>query len=264
VSDKLEEEYQSFAEKCLQKNETVILEYIGPENEIVTHYKQSQLVLLSTRNTETGAEVQPNDLEPLVKKYQRNGLNIILATMFRVESERDIHDEIKLLTDRKAEGFVVCQPKTMHRLKMKTSVYVFFHQIVADLDDRAVLPAEKIVRVVLSGRYKEFIREFPIYREQCDPYASYWEDLKMKVTNMWLNLQDYHHNDWHRRFFSAGSCLSSREYKNSEIPTWIYYEAQKTKRHPVHVLCQAKIKAQMKFFPPESVSNFYFAYNYWS
>ena len=255
----LEQVYQTFAQNCLQRDETVILEYIGPENEIVTRYRYSQLVLLSKRNTKTGVEVLPDRLEPLVETYRSSGLNIALPTMFRVDSEMDINDKLKQLTNKREEGFVVCQPKTMQRLKMKTPVYVFFHQIMTDLEDRHVLPAEKIVKVILSGRYTDFITEYPMYIHQCDPYVNYWEDLKNKVENMWLILQDYHHNDWHRLFFST---YSNSVSKCSNIPTWIYYEALKTKRHPVYVLCQAKNKAQMKFFEPESVSNFYWAYNY--
>ena len=218
------------------------------------------MVLLSTRNTKTGLEAHPSLLEPLVRKYRDSGLNVTGPKMFRVKSELDVHDEMKKLTDRKEEGFVICQPMTMQRLKMKTPIYVFFHQIVADLEVRNVLPPEKIVRVVLSGRYREFIREYPMYVEQCDPYATYWEDLKKRVNAQWNILQDLHHVDWHRRVFKFNTS------NNSNIPTWIYYEALKTKRDPIHVLLQAKPKAQMKFFPQECVSELherhYWAYNY--
>lgn len=251
--------YQTFAKNYLNRDESIILEYIGPENEIVTRYRLSQMVLLSTRNKKTGLETHPSKLESLVKIYHDNGLNVIVPKMFPVKSELDVHDEMKKFTDKKMEGFVVSQPKTMQRLKIKTPIYVFFHQIVADLDDRTTLPAEKIVKVVLSGRYNEFIREYPMYIEQCDPYASYWEDLKKKVTAQWRLLQDLHHIDWHRRVFKF-------DRSNSNIHTWIYYEALKTKRDPIYVLLHAKTKAQMKFFPPECVSRLherlYWAYNY--
>lgn len=261
ISGRLEEVYQTFAEKCLKRDESVILEYIGPENEIVTRYRMSQMVLLSIRNTKTGLEIHPSKLDSFVKTFRENGLNVIAPKMFRVKAEIDVHNEMKRLADKKEEGFVICQPKTMKRLKIKTPVYVFFHQIVADLEDRTVLPAEKIVKVVLSGRYQEFIKEYPMYIEQCDPYASYWEDLKKKVMAQWRLLQDLHHIDWHRRVFKYNRS------NNSNIHTWIYYEALKTKRDPIYVLLHAKTKAQMKFFPPECVSKLYerlyWAYNYW-
>ena len=240
----------------MQRDESIILEYIGPENEIVTRYQYSRMVLLSTRNNTTGKEMHPAQLEPLVKSYRDAGLNIILPQMFKVKSERDIHEEMKRITDKKQEGFVICQPKTMLRLKMKTPVYVFFHQILADLEDRTVLTPEKIVKVVLSGRYKEFIREYPMYSQQCEPYANYWDHLKDQVTQQWRRLQDLHHNDWHRRVFKFNK-------SGSNINTWIYYEALKTKRDPIYVLLHAKSKAQMKFFPPECVLNLHERV-YWS
>lgn len=102
----------------LDKLKTYLFEIIYPENRIVLDYgNEHKLVLLGVIDTETGTEIELQDIGfEVVKRYE--GLNNLL--------------KLKQLEENNKEGFVV-KYKNGYRLKVKFDEYQRIHRIVTQV-----------------------------------------------------------------------------------------------------------------------------------
>jgi RNA ligase len=117
-------EYKALIDK-LDKNNTYLFEIIYPENRIVVDYNTSQrLVLLGCINTQTGIEIDIDNIEYPDKAltYSFEDFNSIIAT----QSE-----------ESKDEGYVI-QFEDGSRLKMKYDKYKSLHKIMCNFTPRIV------------------------------------------------------------------------------------------------------------------------------
>ena len=135
---------------------TIIFEYTGPENKVVTRYTESQMVILGSRRND-GLEFI--DLDRLQEKLDR--LNVRTARTYfgsDIDKIRELADSLPNLE----EGFVILHPATGKRMKLKSATYVLAHRIRGN----DTIPTRKnLLELVLVGETSEFLGYFPEWTE---------------------------------------------------------------------------------------------------
>jgi T4 RnlA family RNA ligase len=151
-----DEQLQEVFNKKFQTDWTIIFEYIGPENKVVTRYSESQMVILGSRRND-GTEFV--DLDHLQEKLA--SLNVRTARTYfgsDIEKMRELANSLPNLE----EGFVIHHPATSKRMKLKSETYVLAHRIRGN----DMVPTRKnLLELVLTGETDEFLGYFPEWTE---------------------------------------------------------------------------------------------------
>jgi hypothetical protein len=133
---------------------TYCFEYVGPENRIITPYQKPSLVLLAIRNNATGEEYP-------IRQDAVGGISYRLPRVYFCKSPEAIGESLKKL-DPLDEGFVLYDPVTCRRLKIKSQSYVQLHAA------RTTLTTKGITLMILSGSDSDYLSRFPEDRERFD------------------------------------------------------------------------------------------------
>lgn len=118
------ERYKEFFEYCERANCTPIFEYVGPNNRIVLHYAQEDLILTAVRNRMSGSYWQYDQMSQI-------------GGSFRINVVEPLFDSSENLTERIAklqglEGAVVRFENGL-QVKCKADDYVDKHRAVSQL-----------------------------------------------------------------------------------------------------------------------------------
>jgi T4 RnlA family RNA ligase len=151
-----DEQLQEVFNRKFHTDWTIIFEYTGPENKVVTRYSESQMVILGSRRND-GIEFV--DLDYLQEKLAR--LNVRTARTYfgsDIEKMRELANSLPNLE----EGFVIHHPATGKRMKLKSETYVLAHRIRGN----DTVPTRKnLLELVLTGETDEFLGYFPEWTE---------------------------------------------------------------------------------------------------
>lgn len=167
-----DEEFQSVF-NSFNRNLTFVFEYTSPENRIVTKYAKPEMVLLSVNNCEEELD------------YHRSYCNLIFYGVKNVRevktySASNMDEVVKLansLPDLQ-EGFVIYDPVSKKRMKVKSSLYVVAHAIRGN----DPLPTKKnLLRLLFTGELGEFCAYFPEWSEKA-------LDIQREVDNAYREL----------------------------------------------------------------------------
>lgn len=150
-------EYQDLAAEFLNPEYTYIWEMTGPMNRIVTPYMESNMVLLGVRCNATG---EYWDWDRMVELVRVLGSGFRMPLRYRFS---DIHDTVAGASALKdlAEGFVLWDPLTDLRMKIKSATYVLAHQIRGE---NTIPTTKNILNMIFEGEIDEFCSYFPEYR----------------------------------------------------------------------------------------------------
>lgn len=167
-----EDEFQSMF-GVFNKNLTFVFEYTSPENRIVTKYEKPEMVLLSSNDGE-----KEWDYATMYCNLVAHGVKNIRKV--KTYSASDMDEVVKLansLPDLQ-EGFVIYDPISNKRMKVKSSLYVVAHSIRGD----DPLPTKKnLLRLLFTGELGEFCAYFPEWYEKA-------LDIQREVDNAYREL----------------------------------------------------------------------------
>lgn len=153
-----EDEFQD-AFSIFRNDITFIFEYTSPENRIVTKYDKPQMVFLG-ETCATGENL--GAYETGIRDLRRAG---IPCREVKTYSASDMDEVVKLansLPDLQ-EGFVIYDPVSNKRMKVKSSLYVVAHAIRGN----DPLPTKKnLLRLLFTGELGEFCAYFPEWEEK--------------------------------------------------------------------------------------------------
>ena len=151
-----EEEFQQIFDG-FTKDTTFVFEYTSPENRIVTKYEEPLMVLLSANNAETEWEYSV-----AYKELYLMGLKFRPVVTYKA-SDMDAVVQLANSLPNLQEGFVIYDPVSNKRMKVKSSLYVVAHSIRGN----DPLPTKKnLLRLLFTGELGEFCAYFPEWQEK--------------------------------------------------------------------------------------------------
>lgn len=155
------------------KRLTFVFEYTSPENRIVTKYEKPEMVLLSANDGE-----KEWDYETMYCNLAAYGVKNIRKVKTYQASDMDaVVALVNSLPDLQ-EGFVIYDPVSKKRMKVKSSLYVVAHAIRGN----DPLPTKKnLLRLLFTGELGEFCAYFPEWSEKA-------LDIQREVDNAYREL----------------------------------------------------------------------------
>lgn len=167
-----EDEFQSVF-GVFNKSLTFVFEYTSPENRIVTKYQKPEMVLLSSNDGE-----KKWDYETMYCNLVAYGVKNIRK--LKTYQAADMDEVVKLANSlpNLEEGFVIYDPVSSKRMKVKSSLYVVAHSIRGN----DPLPTKKnLLRLLFTGELGEFCAYFPEWSEKA-------LDIQREVDNAYREL----------------------------------------------------------------------------
>jgi T4 RnlA family RNA ligase len=227
-----ESEFQNLFKNSLQflSDTTFIFEYTSPENRIVTKYEKDEMVLTGVRYVD-GREAE--DFKNLAHWFQQAKLNVRLPKMYDVTKDLDALVEVADALQDLAEGFVVWDPKSGKRVKIKSKTYLIAHR----LRGNDTVPTKKnLFMLVLEGEVDEFLAYFPewgkVIGEVQTTVKFFEEDLSVA---------------WEK----YGMIEDQKEFAlkvKDLIGSGFLFQAKKLKKSPVIVFHESEIGRKLKAF----------------
>ncbi len=139
---------------------TFIFEFVGPSNRIVTPYDKNQLVFIGARKP-NGDWMSKEMMIQYIHYF--DSLTIRLPEFYeKPKTIAEIVIKVNELTNLK-EGFVLWDPITNKRLKVKADKYVIAHTIRGE----TTVPTRKnIFKLIFTSEADEFLTYFPEYEDE--------------------------------------------------------------------------------------------------
>lgn len=167
-----EDEFQSVF-GVFNKSLTFVFEYTSPENRIVTKYQKPEMVLLGANDGE-----KEWDYETMYCNLVAYGVKNIRKVKTYQASDMDAVVKLANSLPNLEEGFVIYDPVSNKRMKVKSSLYVVAHSIRGN----DPLPTKKnLLRLLFTGEIGEFCAYFPEWSEKA-------LDIQREVDNAYREL----------------------------------------------------------------------------
>lgn len=167
-----EQEFQSIF-SVFNKNLTFVFEYTSPENRVVTKYERPEMVLLGANEGE-----KEWDYDTMYCNLVACGVKNIRKVKTYSASDMDAVVSLANSLPNLEEGFVIYDPVSSKRMKVKSSLYVVAHSIRGN----DPLPTKKnLLRLLFTGELGEFCAYFPEWSEMAS-------DIQREVDNAYREL----------------------------------------------------------------------------
>lgn len=211
-----------------EQDVTMIMEYTGPENRIVTPYEKSEMVMLAVRNNVTGEYEDAQHYVDLLAGY---GMNIRMAHEYKLQTFEDIlvaARDLPTLT----EGYVVYDPVSGKRVKIKNPSYVAVHH----LRENGVPSIKRIFALVLENEQDEYLSYFEQDRKLFEPVIAEVEAYRQAMMSNWELVK---HIEDQKEF-----ALAVQKFKGTPF----FFNAKKAKTSAVHEFDEAPVEKKIKQF----------------
>lgn len=144
----------------LQEGETVVMEWISPDNRIVTPYTRDEMVLLSVNNGIRQTDYRMDWWAEILKDH-----NVRRAKTYGpFATLADVRAAVDALPDLQ-EGMVIYDPVSAKRMKVKAEAYVAVHHLRGENGT----PTDKnILQLLLTNEQDEFLSYFPEFKDRFD------------------------------------------------------------------------------------------------
>lgn len=144
----------------LGSGESLVVEMINTKNRIVTPYEKNEIVIIGMNAD--GRECSRFRMKAICDHLRNNhGLNVRLAkTFFPADNLKQIQEQVESLGELE-EGFVVYDPTTGKRLKVKSVSYVNAHHARGE----GAMNHKKVLKIICAGESEEFLTYFPEHEE---------------------------------------------------------------------------------------------------
>ena len=225
-----EGEFQMHA-NFLSKEYTWVFEYIGPENRIVTRYETSELVLTGLFDNKSGKCLDLSCLKSVGSALKETGWNVRLPEIHKLDSFDHIAQASKDLPTL-AEGYVVWDPVSGQRCKIKNPAYVAIHH----LRENGALSQKRIFELVLMNEHEEYLTYYPEDRHAFEPAIAAVEITKADMISRWDCVCDIEDQ---KEF-----ALAVKDWKYS----WVFFTAKKLKKDPIVVFDESDASKKLRLF----------------
>lgn len=225
-----ETEFQEKAE-YLSKEYTWVFEYIGPENRIVTRYEKSQLVLTGLFDNKTGHELAVACLISSCDALIEFGWNVRLPEIYKLDSFERIVQAAKDLPTL-SEGYVVWDPASKKRCKIKNPAYVAIHH----LRENGALSQKRIFELVLMNEHEEYLTYYPEDREAFTPAINRVAFTKYEIESVWNSVK-----------LIEDQKTFALDVKGLSF-SWVLFSAKKLKKDAVIVFDEAETSKKLRLF----------------
>lgn len=143
----------------LGSGESLVVEMINTKNRIVTPYEKNEIVIIGMNAD--GREASTHRVKSICKRLQPFGLNVRLAKTFSPGDDLKQIQELVESLEELEEGFVVYDPTTEKRLKVKSVSYVNAHHARGE----GSMTHKKALKILCDGEHEEFLTYFPDHEE---------------------------------------------------------------------------------------------------
>jgi hypothetical protein len=209
------------------KDTTLVFEYTSPENRIVTKYEEPLMVLLSANNGKTEWEYAI-----AYKELYLMGLKFRPVSTYNASDMDAVVQLANSLPDLQ-EGFVIYDPVSNKRMKVKSSLYVVAHAIRGN----DPLPTKKnLLNLLFTGELDEFIAYFPEWAEKAEEVRSEVLLVQQGLAEAWNN---YHQIEDQKEF-----ALSIKNVKHNGI----LFQARKVETDITEVWKNLDIQKKINMF----------------
>jgi len=159
---------------------TYIFELVSPDTRVVKPYSKPELYLLAVRNKYTGQYIDGEGYHFFAEHF-----GISIPNIYRFNTIDDCIKASKELIDFD-EGYVLYNPRTQHRIKVKSPAYL----AIAHLRGNGVLSPKKIVNLVFMQEYEEYLSIFPEDRKFFEPYIEAYSQLIINIKTTWETVKN--------------------------------------------------------------------------
>jgi hypothetical protein len=175
--------YDSIEDFCegFSKDNVYIFELVSPDTRVVKPYGGYDLYILAIRDKFDGSYLDPEGLRffsdhfgvNMCKTYTFNSVDNCIKASQEMESAFD-------------EGFVLYNPITEHRIKVKNPAYV----AIAHMRQDGVLSEKRIIKLVFMNEYPEYLGLFPEDKRFFEPYIEAYGKMITEVNKTWETSKD--------------------------------------------------------------------------
>lgn len=137
-------DYRTFSQ--MNPNYTYMFELVSPYTKIVVPYPFIKIYHLSTRDNNTGIELDVD-------------IGIDKPNLYNLHTEKEVKKAAEQLPFNE-EGYVVVD-KEYNRVKIKSPAYVNAHRLI----NNKVINTEKVLDLIMQNEQSEFLSYFPEYTE---------------------------------------------------------------------------------------------------
>lgn len=222
-------EFQSVF-SVFNKTLTFVFEYTSPENRIVTKYEKPEMVLLSANDGE-----KEWDYETIYCNLMAYGVRNIRK--LETYSASGMDEVVKLANSlpNLQEGFVIYDPVSNKRMKVKSSLYVVAHAIRGN----DPLPTKKnLLKLLFTGELDEFVAYFPEWQEKAFDVMRDVAKVKFTLAEAW---------DKHKHLESQKDfAMAVKNVKHNGI----LFQCRKSKQDIVEVWNSIPVEKKISMFEP--------------
>lgn len=163
---------------------TWVFEFTSPTNRVVTRYDAPGMVLLDVVHNPTGKSLiaqSPELFGDFIDDFDAWWLNVRAPKVYDSGEIEDLINRANQL-ENLAEGFVLYDPVSGKRMKIKSSAYVAAHRLRGE----DMIPSRKrVLECILTGEQDEVIAVFPEFKPYFDEYGKEVIELKETVASTW-------------------------------------------------------------------------------
>lgn len=180
-----EAEFQKDCSEMFSREYTYLFESIGPDNRIVTPYKENMLVELGCIHNLTG-EDYPTIVDASWEYCEPHPWNIRPIRNYKFNTQEDCMIALHELTGLQ-EGYVVWNRKTGERVKIKNAAYLAAHR----LRGQNGLTNKSICELVAMNEQDEYLAVFPEDVDKFKPAEAALADLKYGIECLYNAAQEH-------------------------------------------------------------------------
>lgn len=156
---------------------TWIFEMTSPETRVVTPHTEKNIWFLAARNNLSGQYMMASAIRELLEDLIPN---MKFPKEYHFNSAKDCELAAKDLPAME-EGYVVYDPITQNRVKLKNPAYVAIHR----LKNNDSITGKNITQLVFENEYSEFLSYFPEFTEHVMKYVKAYEELLEEIDEVW-------------------------------------------------------------------------------
>jgi T4 RnlA family RNA ligase len=224
-----ETQFQDAMQACADAGWTYVMEYIGPENRVVTQYQTSEMVMLSVRNNASGEWLDFALVGNIVAALRAHGSNVRLVRVYDLGNWEDILRCSKELNGRDGEGFVVWDYVHDLRVKIKSPGYLAIHGSNAN----GQLSLKRIYELVLLNEHDEYLTYFESDRPFFQPAIEEVRTFLERMGTIWEGVKSIQDQ---REFAQR-----VQEFRGRSL----FFEARKRGLHPVKLFHELDLEKRL-------------------
>ena len=185
------------------KNKTFVLELVGPRNRVVTPYAEDKLILLAVIDNSSGRTYPDYAKERFNAAFPQ--VPIVNKFTTQQDISTDYIDKLMAEMTKKVplfEGFVVHNPVTDARIKIKSKAYLTARYMRMN----GTVTEKRVIEFILENEYHEYLIYYPEDKPLFDKYVEAMDSLIQRVNKTFSTL--YHRTKDRKEFAGMAKAYS--------------------------------------------------------